>query len=126
MSGPKHTPSVTDWEYNAAGGLIEGRAPGYGSVTIAEIRGYGYLTGQGPGALGLPQEYAEAIQDGWGRKMAAAPRLVEALKRVKEWNAEMHRANDPSLVPCLTSDLYNDWRELMTEVRAALREAEGS
>ncbi|HEX7038899.1 MAG TPA: hypothetical protein VF202_02175, partial [Trueperaceae bacterium] len=57
------------------------------------------------------------------RLIAAAPRLAEALERVKEWNAEMHRVNDPSLIPCFTSDLYNDWRELMIEVRAALREA---
>lgn len=121
MSGPKHTPSVTDWEYNAAGALIEGRAPGYGSVTIAEIRGYGYLTGQGPGALGLPQEYAEAIQDGWGRKMAAAPRLAEELAAWRAWAERWERDIETSV--SVSPITHNELVERLAATNAALREA---
>ena len=103
MSGPKHTPGP--WK------VLSQDLPDMRVVVTCDM----------PPRLVTTAAFAEDA-----RLIAAAPRLAEALKRVKEWNAEMHRANDPSLVPCLTSDLYNDWRELMTEVRAALREAEGS
>lgn len=37
---------------------------------ILDVRGYGYLTGRGSGALGLPDAEACAIQDEIGRHLA--------------------------------------------------------
>lgn len=44
-----------------------------GETKIFDIRGWGYLTGLGHGALGLPHEEAKAIQTANGRLAAAAP-----------------------------------------------------
>lgn len=46
---------------------------------VADIRGWGYLTGNGHGALGLERDEAIAIQKANARLIAAAPELFEAL-----------------------------------------------
>lgn len=51
-----------------------------GQTKFIDIRGWGYLTGGGHGALGLPSEEAAAIQDALGDYVAAAnPKAVTAL-----------------------------------------------
>ena len=47
---------------------------------IADLRGWGYLTGTG--GLNLPLEQAVAIQDYRGRLIAAAPDLLAELKHL--------------------------------------------
>lgn len=49
-------------------------------MKIADIRGYGYLTGKGLGGIGLPDEEAKKIQDANARLIAAAPELFEHLQ----------------------------------------------
>lgn len=44
-------------------------------MKIADIRGYGYLTGKGLGGIGLPDEEAKKIQDANARLIAAAPEM---------------------------------------------------
>lgn len=41
-------------------------------VHVADLRGWGYLTGTGQGALGLSEAEGIAVQDAMGRVMAAA------------------------------------------------------
>ena len=48
-------------------------------ANIGQVRGWGYLTGKGHGALGLDSEEAIKIQEANGYMMAAAPELLEAL-----------------------------------------------
>lgn len=52
-----------------------------GLFHVADIRGWGHLTGKGHGAWGYPEAKAVAIQEANGRLMAAAPDMLEALKR---------------------------------------------
>jgi len=46
---------------------------------MIDVRGWGYLTGGGSGALGLDAGEAERLQDDLGRLLCAAPDLLEAL-----------------------------------------------
>lgn len=55
-----------------------------GVARLADVRGWGYLTGGGHGALGLPGEKAREIQDALGRLIAAIPALVSALQEARE------------------------------------------
>lgn len=74
------------WE-NDGHGMIWAREVSKGPMHIADIRGWGYLTGRGHGALGLSHEIAAEIQDSNAALIAAAPDLLE---RVKEMTASLH------------------------------------
>lgn len=51
-----------------------------GEAKVCDIRGWGYLTGKGHGALGLSEDEATAIQTANARLIAASPDLLSALK----------------------------------------------
>jgi len=51
-----------------------------GVTNVCDIRGWGYLTGKGHGALSLPQEEAEAIQWATARLIAAAPEMLKVIQ----------------------------------------------
>lgn len=51
-----------------------------GQMKVADIRGWGYLTGKG--TLGLDHDEATRIQFANGYVMAAAPDMLEALMRI--------------------------------------------
>jgi len=53
-----------------------------GETKILDVRGWGYLTGLGHGALGLPEDQAIAIQEANGELAALGPTVVSALLRV--------------------------------------------
>jgi hypothetical protein len=55
-------------------------ADGGKGMMVAMVRGWGHLTGTG--ALNLPPKEAAAIQDAYGRILAAAPDLLDALIKV--------------------------------------------
>lgn len=59
-----------------------------GANKLLDIRGWGFLTGKGHGALGLDSEEAESIQIAIGNVAAAAPAMVEALEMVVKANNE--------------------------------------
>jgi len=48
-----------------------------GETKIFDVRGWGYLTGGGHGALGLPSDKAEEIQRANGTLAASAPQLLD-------------------------------------------------
>lgn len=56
-----------------------------GVSKVFDVRGWGYLTGKGHGALGLSTDEAEAIQDANAKLAAAAPTMLDALERVEWW-----------------------------------------
>ena len=58
--------------YSHMYGKIFGTHPVMGQVHIADVRGWGYLTGGGHRALGLSNEEGKAAQDKLGDDIAAA------------------------------------------------------
>lgn len=59
------------WRYD---GVCKVWAPSLkgGETPVCDIRGWGYLTGGGHGALGLPEDMAIAVQNAWGQLIADA------------------------------------------------------
>ena len=53
-------------------------------MKIADIRGWGYLTGKGQGGMGLSSTEATKIQNANARLITAAPEMYELLKRLNE------------------------------------------
>jgi hypothetical protein len=63
------------WKYNEQGNRVEAYDDKDRHMTICDIRGWGYLTGKGHGALGLDHDTAVAIQTAHGNLLASAPAL---------------------------------------------------
>lgn len=76
----------TPWTYNNDSGRVEGQHhnPKMGTVHIADMRGWGYLTGLTEGyALSLSEAEAMEVQRRRGELLAAAPDLLAALKGLR-------------------------------------------
>jgi hypothetical protein len=63
------------------GGWIQtvGEPYGNGPMHVADVRGWGHLTGRG-GGCAFPEDKAIAIQEANARLIATAPELLAALK----------------------------------------------
>jgi hypothetical protein len=73
----KHTPGP--WEQIIDGDMVGAMNPyGHGMMNIADIRGWGHLTGTG--ACRLSEKDAIAIQEANARLIASAPELLDVLK----------------------------------------------
>lgn len=88
-----------------------------GDAMVCEVRGWGYLTGKGHGALGLSSDEAAAIQDANARLIASAPDLLDALKTAKETIRAWHGPN--------AWEIYDRASPEMKVINAALLKAEG-
>ena len=71
MTEPKFTPGPWLVGYRALDVVANSLKGGF--CKVCDIRGWGYLTGKGDGALGLPPHEAEAIQRANAALIAAAP-----------------------------------------------------
>ena len=81
--GSEHTP--TPWRANTASYDIYADNVPKGPMKVADIRGWGYLTGKGHGALGLSYEEASQIQQANALLIVEAVNSHAALKsRVEE------------------------------------------
>lgn len=79
--------SPGEWRTDGYGNMIWAKNPyGKGEMQVADIRGWGHLTGRGCGACGMEDESAAAIQDANGEFIAHArtdiPDLLEEIKRL--------------------------------------------
>jgi hypothetical protein len=96
----KHTPGP--WEQIIDGDMVGAMNPyGHGMMNIADIRGWGHLTGTG--ACRLSEKDAIAIQEANARLIASAPELLEALKTLvlavnNESSVSMYEAYDIACV----------------------------
>ena len=80
---------------------------------MIDVRGWGYLTGGGSGALGLDADTASRLQDELGRLIASAPDLLEACQE--------------ALTYCehLKSSMFGVEPSHADQLRAAIRKATG-
>lgn len=85
----KHTPGK--WEYNCHGAHVVSDNPyGKGYMIVADVRGWGHLTGTGCGACKMHPEDAEDIQNANGRLIAAAPKMLELLQDIADVSDQTH------------------------------------
>ncbi len=87
-----------------------------GDTKICDIRGWGYLTGHGHGALGLPEDEARAVQASNAHLIAAAPAMLEALRGLVKYDDDydgLSRRLGPLAVAAIEA------------ARAAIKQAEG-
>ena len=70
------------WRYDLMGCLVYAGDPDDMVSIVANIRGHGFLTGEGHGALGLPEETAVAIQDKIGRRISKVPDMLKVLSDI--------------------------------------------
>ena len=75
-AGLRGGPDDSPWPF----GWIMAEGAPKGPMHVAEVRGWGYLTGGGHGALGLDNDSAVAIQVANAHLIAAAPDLAQALQ----------------------------------------------
>ena len=111
----------TPWTYNDGPGRIEGQHPHpkMGTVHIADVRGWGYLTGLSAGyGLGLGEEEALEVQRRRGELLAAAPDLLATLKDVRS-----HMLLSPDY--CDNLDCDKERCKMQRLVIAAIARAEG-
>lgn len=72
---------------------------------VLDVRGWGYLTGRGSGALGIPMEEAANVQDAMGKFLALLPQLAALTIRLAEENERLREALnvvDIHLARCLS------------------------
>lgn len=91
---------------------------GHGQMLVAQVRGWGHLTGQG--SCRLPESQAIAVQTANAVLIAAAPDLLEALKEYVEWFGAVHGQDCPADDTCTCIG-----RGLNARVNAAIAKAEG-
>lgn len=91
---------------------------GYGPMMIANVRGWGHLTGRG--ACSLDDDAAIAIQQANARLMAAAPELLAALKEVVIEYGPWHEVGCPCDDTCDCTG-----KPIHDRINAAIRKAEG-
>lgn len=108
------THTTGPWEAN--GDTVYAKDSG---MRVCDVRGWGYLTGKGVGALGLPDDQAFGIQLANARLIAAAPDLLDALRNL------LDEAED--VFVCMTDatgiDRHN-YPSAFKAARAALAKAE--
>lgn len=100
MSNYKFKGIKGPYEYDRHGTFIWAPSEKGGKTPVGEVRGWGYLTGNGSGALGLDSEAAEKIQDATGELLAASWDLLELVMDAvedenefeTEWNKQARAA----------------------------------
>ena len=83
MSEPKEamlkTFAAGPWIYDPLGAFVYAGDPHNMVSMVANIRGHGFLTGEGYGALGLSEKEARVVQDKIGKRIAQVPALLDML-----------------------------------------------
>lgn len=85
MSEAKFTPGPWVVGYKSLTVGIPENAKIGGFEKLFDVRGWGYFTGLGHGALGISEEEATSIQIANANLIAAAPELYEALAETERY-----------------------------------------
>ncbi|SCW95838.1 hypothetical protein [Ancylobacter rudongensis] len=83
LEGLSHTPHPDTWSYDKAGGNIVCPSAKGGTRPLIDMRGWGYLTGHGHGALGLTLKEGRKEQDVLAEFLLQACRAAAAKPEVK-------------------------------------------
>lgn len=75
-------------------GYVWGNSAKGGKTVIANVRGWGYLTGHGSGALGMKEDDAIAEQERWGEMFVAALNAFAAQSTVTTEEERLRAAED--------------------------------
>lgn len=124
---PRHTPGP--WRVQGPVGHIVtvGDPYGHGSMFIAQVRGWGHLTGGG--ACRFDADKAVAIQDANAQLIAAAPEMKDAIERfLTKWREVENRINDAVALQCIRTGRQYDGPTISAELdglRKALAASEG-
>lgn len=111
------------WKTCGTANWIYGHSLKGGDTHIADVRGWGYLTGGGHGALGLSGEEGARIQDQRGRFIAAANpaailELISELEAARECLSRIERMR-------VTPDDKINRATLIAAIHLARREVKG-
>lgn len=69
------------WLYSRRGGYVY--AEGDEGGKVLDVRGWGFLTGSGYGALGLSEKEASELQNAMGQRLASLPELEKQLAEAR-------------------------------------------
>jgi hypothetical protein len=98
--------------------------PKRGKTMVGQVRGWGYLTGKGVGALGLSDKQAQEIQDATGKLLAASWDLAVENKKLRAEHERLKRVKEKAelVIPAMWNmeTLPCDLRAVMGELRDAL------
>ena len=114
----QHTPGP--WRVAEPTGFIYAANPYIGhDMLVAQVRGWGHLTGTGGGGCAFDEDKAIAIQEANARLIAAAPDLLAALKEAENALADY--------IPTIekTGASLNYGHKVLARCRAAIAKAEG-
>lgn len=121
----EHTPGPWRTGYRSLHVVTDNAKIG-GDAIIFDVRGWGYLTGNGHGALGLDPKEAVQIQKANARLAAAAPDMLEALlaheaalKHLESYELDM----DPDRFEAIADELHAEAERLSA---AAIAKATGA
>jgi hypothetical protein len=97
-----------EWTCDNAGYIWADSLKG-GRTHMIDVRGWGYLTGGGLGALGLKATDAERLQDDLGRLLCAAPDMLASLQTMRDYVSDRlmdaMAAGGKSMIDMVTEDL---------------------
>lgn len=95
-------------------------------MTVCDLRGWGYLTGEG--GLNLPEDHAIAIQEANARLIAAAPDLLEVARLgfdLSAYTAAINFNGSPN-TPEFLEELGERIEAFQNAANAAIQSATGS
>jgi hypothetical protein len=92
---------------------------------MIDVRGWGYLTGRGSGALALDADTASRLQDELGRLVASAPDMADTGAFLLARLAEFEQTVESESGAAVVRDWHGHVAPAVARFRAAIAKATG-